>query len=568
MVHYVMLQVPRLVLAACCELTESGNLVAVAAVQTFPVLLVAHAVWHQAQLAATTHRSSSSSDGGSSTSGRTLSAIFWQQVEQSGLLQQLPDALDFEPGVLRARPTAVQKGMAGMATDTMMISNIFNLLYGLQQLQPSFLTDHAVGRRCVVPAMQLGLRTLQFVSTAFKQVGRQEWMQELLTRSWNGASSAAIVAADVLKNRLVEECESTGSDSHGSSSTGNSATVLQLLQAQETTQWVCLRVVMPMVAQFLQQSADTPGNPASTNSTCCCQQCTADSTASSNCRPAAASSRQHSRQPQQNNAPGKQWLPAVLAPSMPATYSSMLKQLGVGREVALWLAMHVNSRDRSVSLGEVWTHGLLVGMRDYNLLLQALNHHDVSHPLLAALHMSVSAAYLQWLSSMASDKQLSLQGPPVDCVELCQIIVESGHRARMLTQRQSSLQMEEQQDMQAQFTAANQAVGKLSAALLEELLGEWRSLPDSLRVAPSTGSSGGGGSSSSSRTVIMLAKSCQHMVASIADSATAAATAEVQPGNRSAAVLKLPFKHRLCCRIACGWQCRQQQLLQKECTHP
>lgn len=54
----------------------------------------------------------------------------------------------------------------------------------------------------------------------------------------------------------------------------------------------------------------------------------------------------------------------------------------------------------------------------------------------------------------------------------------------------------------------------------------WASGAACLRVAPSTGSSGGGGSS---RTAIMLAKSCQHMVASIADAATAAATAKVQP---------------------------------------
>ena len=551
MVHYVMLQVPRLVLAACCELTASGNLVAAAAVQTFPVLLVAHAVGHQTQLAATTYRSSSSSGGGSSnTSGSTLSAMFWAQIEQSGLLQQLPDALDCQPGVLQACPTAVQKSMAGMASDTMLISNLFNLLYGLQTLQPAFLTSHAEGRRCVFPAMQLGLRTLQFVSTAFKQVGRQEIMQELLTRSWDGASTVAAVALKALQSSAPETGGSAGSGSHGSSSPGSSAAALQLLQVQQTTEWVCLSVVMPMVAQFLQQATDMPNTPTSSSSRTTGLR---GGAASSNRKAAAASatgkasSRQCSRQPVTNTVAGEQWLPAALAPSMPATYSSLLEQLGVGREVALWLATHINSRDRSSSLGEVWTHGLLVGMGDYNLLLQALNDYDVSHPLLAALHLSASAAYLQWLSSMASDKQLSLQG--LDCVALCQIIVGSGHRARMLIEQQSSLQIVQQQDVQAQFTTANQAVGKLSTALLKELLGEWRSLPDSLRGAPSTGSSGDGGSSSS-RTAIMLAKSCQHMVASIADAATAAATAEVQPvGNRSAAVLQLPFKHKLCCKL-------------------
>jgi hypothetical protein len=88
----------------------------------------------------------------------------------------------------------------------------------------------------------------------------------------------------------------------------------------------------------------------------------------------------------------------------------MLEQLGISREVGLWLAAWlscdaVDVNERGVKgLSEqqqaAWTlsaHGLVLGgMERYGLQQQLLMSKGVLQPHTAALHLSASAIALQW----------------------------------------------------------------------------------------------------------------------------------------------------------------------------
>ena len=95
------------------------------------------------------------SSGSSSSSSSKLTAILWDQIEQSGILQQLPQALKCSVDAVQTPLKADQFASSTFLTDETL--KMLQLVYGLQQLQPNFLTTHAAGKQSVVPAMQLGL---------------------------------------------------------------------------------------------------------------------------------------------------------------------------------------------------------------------------------------------------------------------------------------------------------------------------------------------------------------------------------------------------------------------------
>lgn len=83
--HCVMLQVPRLLLVACCELMATHT---PTAGQHMAAVLMTNAESLPPLAAGTSSNNSSRHVGG----GGRLTPTLWEQIEQSGLLQQLPYA--------------------------------------------------------------------------------------------------------------------------------------------------------------------------------------------------------------------------------------------------------------------------------------------------------------------------------------------------------------------------------------------------------------------------------------------------------------------------------------------
>jgi hypothetical protein len=168
-------KVPYQVLLACGELMATQQ-----HAPSFPALCVTALLVESAAAAlpppaaSTSHSSSSSSSGTSSASNSGLTAMLWQQIEQSGLLQHLPDALSCNPNELLSQ---IPDQPTGIASRYLSKRNVYllTLVEGLQKLHPSFLSAHAAGQQCVVPAIQFGMSSLHFISKAFADAGQQEW---------------------------------------------------------------------------------------------------------------------------------------------------------------------------------------------------------------------------------------------------------------------------------------------------------------------------------------------------------------------------------------------------------
>jgi hypothetical protein len=136
------------------------------------------------------------------------------------------------------------------------------------------------------------------------------------------------------------------------------------------------------------------------------------STRSSSSSGAASSSSHRTRHPVAGIVSGEQWLPAVLAPSMPAAYSNVLEQLGCSREVGLWLAMLKTSgqQQQLCGLSGVGVFDWVAsGVTLYGVLVQGLNYCSVYHPQLAVQQLLLGAASYQWLSCMPPSSLLACQ---------------------------------------------------------------------------------------------------------------------------------------------------------------
>jgi hypothetical protein len=315
--------------------------------------------------------------------------MFWELLEQSAVLQQLPHAFS-----LQASRMQLSAGQHLDSASMFLHMPAFHLWESLQRLQPSFQTDHVKGQQCIVPAMQLGLASLQYISKAVSQGGRQDWRRDLLRLSCNAALDAATAAVSPLEY-LFDEQEGSSSDGSSDSIEGVAADVLQ---AEETLQCICLSALVPMLVAFLQQA---PAMNTATNSTASTSSRTRSSRGNS--ASSAAISHGDSEPTYSSCQTREQWLPAALAHSMPAGYSSMLEQLGCSREVGLWLATELQSTIQRKPAG--WaTDSVMVAMKNYMLLLSCAA--CVRDPQVAAMHLSLAANCLQWLSSMPPDTLL------------------------------------------------------------------------------------------------------------------------------------------------------------------
>ena len=313
--------------------------------------------------------------------------------------------------------------------------------------------------------------------------------------------TAAVIAAIILLDCLEKQQgagRGAGSSSSSNSTTNSSSSsstvkrrdaALAVLAAEETVPCVCLNAVMPMLVQYVQQAATGSDAPTA---------CTSTSSSSSN------SSRGAPVANHQQPAAVEQWLSGALAAGMPAAYSSMLEQLGVSREVGLWLAMLGTPMDAagapcntgqepawglaplSSNSPEIpeWLDSLCYAIwqaltYQYALVMGFLDTpSNKGHPQLAPLHVSMAAIYLQWLSSMPQHTTLQwISG----CKVVCEMAGGASQAGRRQMRQQQPLQPDQQQppDSLARFDAAHQMVVQLSAAVLSKLLKCCRGLPDS-----------------------------------------------------------------------------------------
>jgi hypothetical protein len=140
--------------------------------------------------------SSSSSSSNSSNNKGGLTIALWAQIEQSGLLQQLPGMLNSHLQTLQSN-----EPHAGESTREIFIDmiNLCTLLSSLRKLNPIYLSAHAAGQQCLVPAMQLALSSLPYISIALAHEGQRAWMQQWLGSCWQLAILAGFAATPLLK---------------------------------------------------------------------------------------------------------------------------------------------------------------------------------------------------------------------------------------------------------------------------------------------------------------------------------------------------------------------------------
>lgn len=197
-----MLQVPNLVLAACSELMAAHKpteYAAALAAQCMAAQLVSNAAAVLPPLMSTS---------GSSGSGQT--GMLWQQLEQSGILQQLPDALRLQ---IVYMTTGAPAASSGLPEHTVIV---FQLLRSLQLLYSCFFTDHAAGQQCVGLNMQLALNTLLYVTKELAQSGRQQWVERCLLCACDTAN-ATTSGVETLLERLRDQQTNGASSSSGNS---------------------------------------------------------------------------------------------------------------------------------------------------------------------------------------------------------------------------------------------------------------------------------------------------------------------------------------------------------------
>jgi hypothetical protein len=208
------------------------------------VRLLAHAVAALPPVAAGTNSSSNATNSTNSSSSG-LTAKLWEQIKQSGFLQELHNQLNSNLQDLHSSMAAHPSDSAASKMLAKHTTSLLEVLVRLRQVHPSFLLAQAAGHQCV-------LTSLQCISTVMAQAGLQEWMEGWMICSWNAgwfANSAALYpSVEALRDQLAG-----GSGSSSSSSQHDPA----VLQAEPTVQWCCLEVLKPMLSQFLLQAAGT-----------------------------------------------------------------------------------------------------------------------------------------------------------------------------------------------------------------------------------------------------------------------------------------------------------------------
>ena len=533
-------------LAACSELIVGYTSKALS-VQLLAAQLLAHAAADLPPLPAggspssTSTSSASSSTSTSTSSNLTAGRLLWQQLEQSGLLQKLPAVLSCQASHIQQKTSTLCQQqndddlLALLPRDP---EDILKVMISIQQLQPGFLTVHAAGQQCVVPAMQLGMSSMRHISAALAQEGSTppDWMRAWMIRSFNVAANAGTAA----KSRMESICPGLAIRGVGLVMTpfDSSEATQELLAAEETTQWFCLSAVLPMLMHFTQQATAADAGSSTTTSRSSGGRGSPAATASSSSRSGAAG-RSNSSQPPASSIfveplpcgmLGGQWLPAALAPSIPAAYRSMLEQLGCSSEVGLWLAgvlspsatqaRTANTPQRFGTWDEACGTAML-GLYGVEVVRSVRYSYDIHNPQLAPLYLSVCAATLQWLSSMEPGRLTAALDRGLGTV--CKPAARACRYGLYLWKQQGGLLPQQQQAAEA----THHAVVQLGAAVLEKLLGECRGVLGDSGEGSSTGLGGNSssrvGAGSSKRSAIMTVTQACVEVAAVLEGAYATA---------------------------------------------
>jgi uncharacterized membrane protein YgcG len=562
-------QVPHLVLAACSDLvaTDTGAarfaavLIAAALMRNFAAacaaaLLMDRALAAQAMSSSSSsRRSSSSSDGGGASSNFDrsieLQAMLWQQLEQSGILQQLPALLSSNTLDYQSRMTGQPSSSLAAAHMSLYATFLFSVFDVVKRLQPAFFTEHYVGQQCLVPAMQLSLGSMQYLSSALTQAARQRGTQLWVAACWRLASQIAAPAAQSLLH-----------------SPEPGPALALLLAAEQTTQWACLNAVVTMLmgTRALHLAApDSRGTNSSSSSSS-----SGDTTSGND-----PLSHQHSTPSSAGSQLGGEPTVAMLTSSMPAAYSSVLQQLGCSSEVGMLMAVLYAKNLVQCVFPEDCVHAPVFTLEWLNsrvaqvleqycallpageLPVQSQQGAAAPHQHLAALHLSMAAASLQWVSSICEQLptgKLSLD----ECVRVCVVADEACRSGQILIPEQQA-----SGDWGACVTA-NEAVAQLSAAALETLLSEWRDLLSSADANSSTSYSSRDRQDSSSCSTdpdgcsMSLLRSCVSVVKVLSYTlnraaelaAEAAAAIPGQPASPSSTQFsQLPVNFALCCKL-------------------
>jgi hypothetical protein len=148
------------------------NLAATTAALSVAVQLVKRAVIDLEPLPEDTVRVNSNAQNGTSK----LTAMLWEQLEQSGLLQQLPDAMRFLSSHICTAASQLPDH-AGRLKAARLTKAMLDLVDSLPQLLPSYFKAQT---ECMVPAMQLCHSSMQYLSSLVAQTGLQQWMDSLV----------------------------------------------------------------------------------------------------------------------------------------------------------------------------------------------------------------------------------------------------------------------------------------------------------------------------------------------------------------------------------------------------
>jgi hypothetical protein len=148
-------------------------------------------------------------------------------IEQSGVLHQLPGMLTSNLSALQSSGMTDDKSPDITLAPVRLSGQIFvqlQLLRGLQHLHSSLPAAHAAscaGQQFVVPGMQVCMSSVQHISTAYTQAGRQEWMEH-----WLGMVATA--ANRVLQSFMLQQ--KSGSSNRANSSSSQQGATLAALQ--------------------------------------------------------------------------------------------------------------------------------------------------------------------------------------------------------------------------------------------------------------------------------------------------------------------------------------------------
>jgi len=548
-VYWWLLQVPSKVLVACSRLLAERSstvhkLIAVRAAST--VLRLAYIP---------------NSNSNSSSSNGSIITTLSQQLEPSGLLQQLPQLLTFTAQQLEAQGPAAAaaateaithdhsssgSSAASLLTQSLeLAADTHHLLRRVDFVMPDLLLYTPVGRACVLPLARVAINTLRALGSVLTAHStpssrEQHWLEHAIT-------GARLVLVTVLNWTTHNTNGSGGSSSSGGGGGGGISStppiVQEWLQSPYPLQCMCFLVV----ARALHQQAGTQSSNdrgSSSSSSSSCGNCAAAATS------AAAASRQQQPRHSQEQQGQQEWLPCCVAARVPRPYAALLDAIGCSREVALWTAHTfspgIDSDHHIVDVvSGYYTQYVYAWMQRRGLKQPEQQLHSFEFSTAAerqqmlqqyiapaakqqqqqqqqqgayqeeplALHLWLSVSLLQWAGDMPSS---------TPCFTLCCLTAaESATRFWKLSTCElafeqvwmHTLTAQQQQQQQPDFSvpvlpeAACREAHTLSCRLLHKLLQLWREdlqatpgttpPPNSTPAAQPAGSDQGGGSSSS-----------------------------------------------------------------------